>query len=108
MRTWYSVKHGDRYQTRYEIRLFAMDVGGDLQLLDTVEPGFEWQGIFHPSGGFLYVHDVTYGIAGPRHLIVYSIDPEGHLRAIQDLDDGGGAMAVTTPAPVPTSAGAAD
>jgi hypothetical protein len=97
VRSSYSVKHGDRYQTKYEVRLFAMGDDGHLEQLDTVEPGFEWKGLFHPSGRFLYVSQVVYPSAEPQKLIVYSIGPQGHLEVVVTVEDGGGAMAVTLP-----------
>jgi hypothetical protein len=63
MRTSYSVKHGTYYQTKYEVRLFAVRDDGGLELLDTVEPepGYANPMLFHPSGRFLYVsHAASY------------------------------------------------
>jgi hypothetical protein len=97
MRSSYSVKHGDRYQTRYEVRLFAMGDDGDLELLDIVEPGFGWKGLFHPSGRFLYVSQVAYPSTEPEELTVYAIDSQGHLGVVETVENGGGSIAVTLP-----------
>jgi hypothetical protein len=98
MRSSYSVKQGDEYQTKYEVRLFAMRDDGGLEHLDTVEPGFAWEGLFHPSGRFLYVSraaDIGIGLA-PK-LIVYAIDTQGHLELVETVEGGGGTVAVTLP-----------
>jgi len=98
LRTSYSVKHGEYYQTKYEVRLFAMSGDGGLELLDTVEPGYVKTMLFHSSGRFLYVCHAGTWIAPPDSLMVYSIDAQGHLEVVQTLEDGGGtAMAVTLP-----------
>jgi hypothetical protein len=99
MRTWYSVRHGDSYQTKYEVRLFAMNADGDLAPLDTIEPGYARRLLFHPSGRFLYASHAPNRSGSPDSLTVYSIDPQGHLEVVQTLEGGGGgAMAVTLPA----------
>jgi len=108
MRSSYSVKHGDQYQTKYEVRLFAMRDDGTLELVDTVEPGFAWEGLFHPSGRFLYVSRAPFEGAGlPPKMVVYSIDPQGHLEVVETVEDGGGAMAVTLPPQARASTGPA-
>jgi hypothetical protein len=108
MKTSYDVRRGDHYLAVYEIRLFAMGEHGDLELLDTVEPGFEWKGLFHPSGKFLYVSEVAYESAQPQKLTVYSIDPHGHLAVIETVEGGGGTMAVTLAPQVRATTGSAD
>jgi hypothetical protein len=86
---------------RHEIRLFAMRLDGDLQWLDTVEGGgWAEQLLFHSSGRALYVSHVAGYRSSPASLTVYPIDAQGHLEAAQTLEDGGGAMAVTSPAAV--------
>ncbi|HSD67550.1 MAG TPA: hypothetical protein VLF95_12650 [Vicinamibacteria bacterium] len=101
MRTSYEVKHGTLYRTKYEVRLFAVR-DGDLQPLDTVEvtPMYVRYLLFHPSGRFLYMSHGLYGGPtedSPDSLTVCSIDAAGHLAAVQTLEGGGGAMAVTLP-----------
>jgi hypothetical protein len=109
MRTWYSVKRGTAYyHTTWEVRLFAMGEHGDLELLDTVEPGFAWEGLFHPSGRFLYVSRAAdMDTELPPKMVVYSIDPQGHLEVVETVEDGGGVMAVTLPPEVRASTGPA-
>ena len=97
MRTSSSVRHGDSYKTKYEVRLFAMSDDGGLEPLDTVEPGYARQLLFHPSGRFLYVSHAPSSSSSLVGLTVYSIDAQGHLGVVQALDGGGGAMAVTSP-----------
>ncbi len=94
------MKHGEYHKAKYEVRLFAMSDDGDLEPLDTVEPGYAWQLLFHPSGRFLYVSHAAFYEGSPVDLTVYSIDPQGHLEVLQTLEDGGGTMAVTSPAAV--------
>ena len=110
MRTSYSVEHANYYYTtQYKVRLFAMR-DGDLQPLDTVEvePRYPRHLLFHPSGRFLYT---SHGLSraaptgdSPDSLTVYSIDPDGHLAAVQTLVGAGGAMAVTRPPQVRATA----
>jgi hypothetical protein len=105
MRTSYDVKRGNHYQTKYEVRLFAMSEDGHVEHLDTVEPGYARHLLFHPSGRFLYVSQAAYESAvSPEKLIIYSISPQGRLEAGQTLEGGGGAMAVTRPPQVRASA----
>jgi len=99
MRTSYSVKHGDYYQTKYEVRPFAMGDDGGLQHLDTVEQGCARHMVFHPSGKFLYVSPAAHEADdSPETLIVCWIDPQGRLVFVQEAEGAGGAMAVTLPA----------
>jgi hypothetical protein len=107
MRTSSSVKHGDSYKTKYEFRLFAMSNRGDLELLDTVEPGYAQQLLFHPSGRFLYASHAAGPYGSTPSLTAYSIDPQGHLGVVATVEGGGGAMVVTVPPQVRASAGPA-
>jgi hypothetical protein len=105
MRTSSSVGHGDSYKTKYEVRLFVMRDGGTLELLDTVEPGYAQQFVFHPSGRFLYVSHSAGPYGSTPSLTVYSIDPQGRLDFVETVQDGGGAMAVTLPPQVRAGTG---
>jgi hypothetical protein len=100
MRTSHPVSEGDPFGKKYEVRVFAMSDDGGLEPLDTVEPGYARQLLFHPSGRFLYVSHAKSSSSSTVDLTVYSIDSQGHLAAVQTLDGGGGAMAVTSPAAV--------
>ena len=89
---------------QYEVRLFALSDDGDPEPLDTITgSGWARHLLFHPSGRFLYLSHGAFYADSPDNLTVYSIDSQGHLAAVQTLDDGGGAMAVTLP-PVRASA----
>ena len=103
--TLVAMRTTDNYHTRYEIRLFAMR-DGDLQPLDTVESECAKRMLFHPSGRFLYVSHAGYCSSNPpESLSVYSIDAQGHLEFVETVENGGGAMAVTTPPQVRASTG---
>lgn len=81
------------------LRLFAMRGSGDLTPLDSVQSE-SGRPLFHPSGRFLYASrepNAWSAPGSPGRLTVYSIGPDGHLTAVQTLEDGGGTMAVTTP-----------
>jgi 6-phosphogluconolactonase (cycloisomerase 2 family) len=96
---------GDDYHKGYEIGLFAMR-DGDLQPLDTIESECARRMLFHPSGRFLYVSHAGYRWGDPpESLFVYSIDAQGHLEFVETVENGGGAMAVTTPPQVRASTG---
>ena len=100
MRTSHPVSDGDPFGKRYEVRLFAMSDDGGLEPLDTVEPGYARQLLFHPSGRFLYVSHAPSPSGSTVGLTVYSIDAQGHLGVVQTLEGDGGNMAVTSPAVV--------
>jgi 6-phosphogluconolactonase (cycloisomerase 2 family) len=94
---------------QYEVRLFVMGHDGALQMLDAATgTGWVRHLLFHPSGRFLYVsHAKAPGSASLDSLSVYTIDPAGHLGAVETLADGGGGMAVTQPPRVGASTGPA-
>jgi len=72
-----------------ELRLFAMNGDGDLQLLDSeplLNPASQF--LFHPSGRFLYVVDTSARLRG------YTVD-SGGLELVESIDDAGGNMAIT-------------
>lgn len=73
-----------------ELRLFAMNGDGDLQLLDSEDlPNPCSRFLFHPSGRFLYVVDTA------ARLRSYSVDSAGQLEFIESIDDAWGSMAIT-------------
>jgi hypothetical protein len=103
--TLVAMRIGDGYHKGYEIGLFAMR-DGDLQPLDAVESECAKRMLFHPSGRFLYVSHAGYCWGNPpESLSVYSIDAQGHLEFVETVENGGGAMAVTTPPQVRASTG---
>ncbi len=79
-----------------------MSDDGNLALLDTVTgPGYAARLLFHPSGRFLYVSNSSSPGVSLASLNVYTIDAQGHLALVQSVENGGGAMAATLPAPGP-------
>lgn len=81
---------------QFEVRVFAMGPGGDLLPLDSFAgPGWARHLLFHPSGRVLYAsHAEAYADPQPD-LTVYSIDAQGRLAVVQELEHGGGTMAVS-------------
>ena len=79
-----------RGPTRSELRLFAMNRDGDLRPLAREDLQSEIAQLqFHPTSRFLYAVDSA------SALRVYTVDSEGRLELTMNIDQAGGAMAIT-------------
>jgi 6-phosphogluconolactonase (cycloisomerase 2 family) len=89
----------DEAKEHAELRVFAMNAEGDLQLLDSEKLSDDWvwgdrQLLFHPSRRLLYVVDEARR-SGQGWLGGYTVGANGQLELVESIDSAGGSMAIT-------------